>query len=103
MGRTAPHYARPFVSPLLAFAAVLVLWLAFGVMLAARPDGLRELWDIIQDLWLPIRVVVWLAFLPWVLGLWAWQADWSIWLRLAAVLSLAVATAVTFFPRTAER
>lgn len=103
MGRAAPRYARPFVSPLLAFAVVLALWLAFGALLAANPAGLRDLWDTLQNLWLPIRLVVWPAFLPWVLGLWAWQADWSLWLRLAVVSSLAVATAAAFFPRAGDR
>jgi hypothetical protein len=36
------------------------------------------------------------------LALWAWQADWSIWLRLAAVVGLAVATIVAFLPRWYE-
>ncbi|MFN8539613.1 MAG: hypothetical protein U0232_19305 [Thermomicrobiales bacterium] len=102
MGRAAPRYARPFVSPLLAFAVVLALWLAFGALLAANPAGLGDLWDTLQNLW---RKSAWSSGSPspWVLGLWAWQADWSLWLRLAVVGSLAVATAAAFFPRTRDR
>jgi hypothetical protein len=102
MGKAVPHHERSFNSPRLAFAAVLLLWIAFGVTLAANPEGLSALWGTIQGLWLPIRAAVWLCFLPSVLGLWAWQADWSIWLRLAAVSGLAVATVAAFYPRKGE-
>jgi hypothetical protein len=102
MGKAVPHYERPFISPKLAFAAVLLLWIAFGVTLAANPGGLSALWGTIQGLWLPIRAAVWLFFLPWVLGLWAWQSDWSIWLRLALVSGLVAATVAAFYPRQVE-
>jgi hypothetical protein len=94
-----PRDGRSFVPPGLAFATVIVLWLAFGVSLAADPGGLRDLWGTIQGLWLPIRAAVWLFFLPWMLALWAWHSDWSLWLRLAIALGLAVATLGAFYPR----
>jgi hypothetical protein len=89
---------RPFVPPGLAFATIVAIWLAFGVALVGDPGGLVALWGTIQGLWLPLRASVWLFFLPWVLGLWAWQSDWSIWLRLAVVAGLAAATIAAFYP-----
>jgi hypothetical protein len=103
MGKAArAQQARPLISPGLAFAAILVLWLAFGVSLVADSGGLNELWGRIQGMWLPIRAIVWLFFLPWMLALWAWQADWSLWVRLAIVCGLAVATIAAFYPRGYE-
>jgi hypothetical protein len=103
MGKEArPNGARPFIPPGLAFAAVLVLWIAFGVTVAANPAGLGELRERIEGLWLPLQVVVWLVFLPWMLALRTWQADWAIWLRLGIVTGLAVATVAAFLPRWYE-
>jgi len=93
-----PKFEREFMPTRLAFAAVLLLWIAFAVTLVADPEELAELWERIQALWLPIRAVMWLFFLPWILGLWVWLADWLLLLRLAVVSCLAVGTVGLFYP-----
>jgi hypothetical protein len=87
------------VPPRLGFAAVVILWLTFGVALAAMPAALDSLWAAIRGLWSPLQTLVWLLFLPWILGLWAWQAAWPVALRLLLIAGLAVATAGAFVPR----
>ena len=103
IGKAAwPPPGRFVIPPKVAFAVILVLWCAFGLTLAIRPDGLRDLWGVVAGLWMPIRAAVWLLFLPWMLGLWARQSDWTLWLRLAMVGGLAALTIVAFYPRKAE-
>jgi hypothetical protein len=81
------------------FVAVVALWLAFAVTLIADPGRLDDLWGAIQGLWLPVRAVVWLVFLPWVGALWVWQWPWPLALRLLVVSGLGLATLVAFYPR----
>jgi hypothetical protein len=103
LGKAA--WSRPgrfFNPPKVVFVVVLVLWCAFGAALAVQPDGLRELWGADAVLWMPVRAVVWLLFLPWLLGLWAWQSDLTLWLRLVALGGLAAATVAAFYPRKVE-
>jgi hypothetical protein len=100
MGKEAlPRPGWFAIPPKVAFALVLILWCAFGAALAMQPAALRDLWGTVAGLWLPIRAVVWLLFLPWMLGLWAWQSDWALLLRLGVVGGLAVATVAAFYPR----
>ena len=94
-----PQTGRLPVPPGIAFATVVVLWLALGMALIADPMGLVDLWSAIEGAWLPVRAMVWLFFLPWVLALWAWQSDWTLWLRLAAMGGLALVTVTAFYPR----
>ena len=99
---TQPRIVRVSVPPQLAFAVVAALWLAFAAALIASPGTLDALYRAVGDLWLPLRALVWLLFLPWMLGLWAWESGWALWLRLPVVAGLAVATLGAFFPRQAQ-
>ena len=92
------RHGHPYPRPGLAFAVVVAMWLASGIALAADPGGLDDVWGTIQGLWPPLRVAVWLFFPPWMLAFWAWRADWSLWLRLAAVIGLAAVTLAALVP-----
>jgi hypothetical protein len=59
------------------------MWLAFFALLFA--DQLDEIWNSIRDLPLIAEIVLWIAFLPWMLGMAVWTSSgtsgsvWSWW------------------------
>jgi hypothetical protein len=84
------------LTPRLGFVVVAGLWLTFGIALAVDPGVLDQLWRSVRGLWLPVEALVWVLFLPWVLGLWIWQVAWPAGERLLMEAGLAVATLMIF-------
>jgi len=81
-----------------AFLLFTILWLAFGVALLFSRGALDAVWEGLRGLPWPGQVIVWLLLLPVVAGLWIWETDWALWLRLLLVGGLAVANIVAFYP-----
>ena len=52
-----------------------------------------------MDLWWPFEIAVWIVFLPWMIGLLVWQADWSFAARMAVIVVLALGWSAMSFPR----
>jgi len=75
------------------------LWGAFIALAFASPETLTEIWRWTSDLWWPLQVAVWILFLPWMIGLWVWQTDWSFAARMALVVVLALGWSAASFPR----
>ena len=63
------------------FAAVVLLWLAFGAALVLRQESLDAAWTAFRTAPLPFRAVEGIVLLPWVAGLAIWHARWALWLR----------------------
>lgn len=84
---------------LLAFVVFGALWIAFAAALVASQGSLDATWDWIRSLPLVAQVVLWLLFLPVVIGLWVWETDWPVAARLLVVAGLAVWTLYMFLPR----
>ena len=79
------------------FVWMVAMWVAFfGLLLA---DRLQAVWDWVTDLPLVLEIVVWVAFFPWVLGMFVWTRDWADWLRLGLVLLFAVGWTLVSIPR----
>jgi hypothetical protein len=67
-------------------------WLAFGFVLATRPVLLDQMWGAVRSLPLAAKPLVWIAFLPWLAGLAAWESNWRTpRARLILVVLMAVA------------
>jgi hypothetical protein len=81
------------------FILFTLLWLAFAAALLFRQETLTNIWQSIRSLPLLVQLIVWLLFLPVMLGLWIWQTRWSLWLRLVLVAGLAWWNVFMFFPR----
>jgi hypothetical protein len=81
------------------FIIMVGLWGAFIALAFTSPDTLSDVWNWAGDLWWPLQIVVWILFLPWMIGLWVWQADWSFAARMAAIAVLAVGWSAAAFPR----
>ena len=53
------------------------LWVGFVIALMVNRGWLDALWDWTQALSLVPRVIVWMFFLPVLVGLWIWESSWS--------------------------
>jgi hypothetical protein len=92
-----PEPRRRPLGAILWFVWMAAMWVAFFVLLLA--DRLDEVWNWITELPLVAEIVVWIAFLPWVLGTFVWTRDWTDWLRLALVVVFAVGWTLVSIPR----
>jgi hypothetical protein len=81
------------------FVLFALLWLVFGIALIASQGSLDAAWEWIRSLPLIAQAVVWVAFLPVVLGLWVWQTDWTLVVRVLVIAGIAIANLYTFLPR----
>ena len=83
----------------LFFIAMVALWGAFIAVAFTSPETLMDIWRWVGDLWWPLQIVVWVLFLPWMVGLLVWQADWSFTARMAVIVLLALGWSAASFPR----
>ena len=83
----------------LFFILMVGLWGAFIALAFVAPDTSNEAWDWAGSLWWPWQVLVWIVFLPWMVGLLVWQTDWSFALRMTLIAAIAVGWSAASFPR----
>ena len=53
-----------------------VLWVGFITALVVNREWLDVLWNWAQVLPLVPRIIVWVLFLPIMVGLWIWESSW---------------------------
>ena len=95
IGWLAEHYVL--------FGIFLVLWLAFGGALVASQASLDQAWQTIRALPLVVQAIVWVLFLPVMIGLWIWEASgWNVIVRVVLVVSLAAWNLFMFLPRSGQ-
>jgi hypothetical protein len=95
---------RVMVSRALSTYAVVilaVLWAGFAVALAVDRAWLDLLWHWVSALPPVAEILVWVLFLPIMVGLWIWESSWPTLLRLLAFAGMVVWTflAVSSFIR----
>jgi hypothetical protein len=83
----------------LFFIIMVGLWGAFVALAFASPETLNDIWRWTGDLWWPLEIAAWILFLPWMIGLWVWQTDWSFAARMAVIVVLALGWSAASFPR----
>jgi hypothetical protein len=82
-----------------AFVILSALWLGFAAALIFNQTILDTVWQSFRGLPWVIQGAVWLLVLPVTAGLWVWETDWPVWLRLILVIGLGWVTIYTFYPR----
>lgn len=70
----------------LVFAA---LWAVFAAGLVWSQGSLDQAWQAVRGLPLVVQAVVWLLFLPVMVGLWIWETSWPIAVRLVLIVGVA--------------
>ena len=84
------------------FGIFAVIWVAFAAGLIWSQGSIDQAWQTIRDLPVIVQVVVWLLFLPVMLGLWVWETTWPLVVRLILVLGIAGWNLLIFLPRALQ-
>lgn len=74
------------------FVVFAMVWLAFGAALIWSQGSVDTAWQAIRDLPLLVQGLVWLLFLPVMIGMWVWESSWALVVRLGTVVSVAAWT-----------
>ena len=87
----------PSLGARLWFVWMVLMWVVFFALLSAgRLDSVREA---VSDLNVVVQVVLWIVFLPWLLGTYVWTSSLAEWLRVSLVVVFAVGWTVASWPR----
>jgi ABC-type amino acid transport system permease subunit len=84
------------------FAIFALIWIAFAAGLILSQGSLDQAWQTIRGLPLIVQAVVWLVFLPVMVGLWVWETTWPLIVRLVLVAGIAGWNLMIFLPRAAQ-
>ena len=68
----------PRVLSTFAIVIFAMLWVGFITALVVNPEWLDVLWNWAQALPMAPRIIVWVLFLPIMVGLWIWESSWSV-------------------------
>jgi hypothetical protein len=69
-----------------------MLWVGFGIALAVNRQWLDLLWNWVRTLPSVAEIIVWVLFLPIMVGLWIWESSWPALVRLLAFAGIVVWT-----------
>ena len=84
------------------FAIFAVIWVAFGAGLIFSQGSVDQAWQTIRDLPLIVQIVVWILFLPVMIGLWIWETTWPLIVRLVLVVGVAGWNLFMFLPKALQ-
>ncbi|MCK5054735.1 MAG: hypothetical protein KAR65_10665 [Anaerolineales bacterium] len=65
-----------------------VLWVGFAIALVVNQEWLDVLWTWAQALPLLPKIIVWVLFLPILVGLWIWESAWPVLGRLVGLAGI---------------
>ncbi len=77
-----------------AIVIFVVLWAGFVIALVVNREWLDVLWNWVQALPLLPRIIVWVVFLPIMVGLWIWESSWPTLARLGGFAGIVAWTGV---------
>jgi hypothetical protein len=91
----------PRVLSTYAIVIFAMLWVGFAIALVVNREWLDLLWNWVQALPSVVEIIVWVLFLPIMVGLWIWESSWPALVRLLAFAGIVVWTllAVSSFLR----
>ena len=75
----------------MSFYAILifvVLWVGFAIALVVNREWLDILWNSVRELPLVAEIIVWVLFLPIMVGLWIWESSWPALVGLLGVAAI---------------
>jgi hypothetical protein len=89
----------PLITNGVGFLVFALIWGAFAYALVTSQGSLDAAWQWVRALPLVPQAVVWLLFLPVVIGLWIWETSWPFIVRIVLVVSLAGWNLWIFLPK----
>jgi ABC-type amino acid transport system permease subunit len=84
------------------FAIFAVIWIAFAAALIFSQGSVDQAWQTIRELPLIVQIVVWVLFLPVMIGLWVWETSWPLIVRLVLVVGVAGWNLFMFLPKALQ-
>jgi hypothetical protein len=84
------------------FAIFAVMWIAFAVGLIFSHGSVDQAWQTIRGLPLIVQIVVWVLFLPVMIGLWVWETTWPLIVRLVLVVGIGGWNLLMFLPKALQ-
>jgi hypothetical protein len=84
------------------FGIFALIWIAFAAGLIWSQGSVDQAWATIREWPLIVQAVVWLLFLPVMIGLWIWETTWPLLVRLVLVIGVAGWNLLIFLPRAAQ-
>jgi hypothetical protein len=84
------------------FVIFAFIWIVFAAGLIWSQGSVDQAWQTIGDLPLIVRVVIWVLFLPVMVGLWVWETSWPLVVRLIVVIGIAGWNLLVFLPRALQ-
>ena len=79
-----------------AITVFVVLWVGFAAALLVDREWLDLIWNFVRELPLVVEIIVWILFLPIMVGLWIWESSWSSILRLLGFAGIVAWTFIAF-------
>jgi hypothetical protein len=70
----------------------IVLWVGFVIALVVNQGWLDEIWNWAGALSTVPKIIVWVLFLPIMVGLWIWESSWPALGRLVGFVGIVVWT-----------
>jgi hypothetical protein len=83
-GSTFWSVTFPRVLSTYAIVIFALLWVGFAVALVVDREWLDLLWNWVRALPAVAEIIVWVLFLPIMVGLWIWESSWPNLVRLFA-------------------
>jgi hypothetical protein len=84
------------------FAIFAVIWIAFAAGLIFSQGSVDQAWQTIRSLPVIVQLVVWVLFLPVMIGLWVWETSWPLIVRLVLVVGVAGWNLFMFLPKALQ-
>jgi hypothetical protein len=84
------------------FGIFAIIWIAFGASLIFSQGSVDQAWQAIRGLPLIVQIVVWVLFLPVMIGLWVWETTWPLVVRLVLVVGVAGWNLLMFLPKALQ-
>ncbi|NJD27712.1 MAG: hypothetical protein FIA92_05390 [Chloroflexi bacterium] len=84
------------------FVIFAVVWVAFGAGLVLSQGSIDQAWQAIRELPILVQAVVWVLFLPVMIGLWVWESSWPLIVRLVEVVGVAGWNLWMFLPKALQ-
>lgn len=84
------------------FAIFTIVWIGIGAGLVLSQGSVDQAWQAIRELPLLLQAVVWLLFLPVMVGLWIWETSWPFLVRLILLLGVAGWNLLILLPKATQ-